>query len=141
MTVDDIVKDRGDAYERRLRPLDLYERRGTISKRQSVAGDVLYWQWAIGVCGAHPDPDELPPEVRAPFGPRQMPVERIEALRRYREALRALGKRLAWVQQVCCEGILAGDIPDRLTGVKQREVMTLLRHGLDRLADHWENSA
>lgn len=138
---DEIVKDRGEVYQRRLRPLDLYERKRWITKRQSFAGDVLYWAWAIGVQGARPDPDELPPEVRMPFGPRQIPIQRMHAIRRYQEAVTALGMRLAWVQQVCCEGVLATDIPERLTGVKQREVMTLLRHGLDRLADHWQNSS
>lgn len=141
MSVDEIVKNRGEAYARRQRPLDYYENKRYITKRQSVAGDVLYWQWAIGVHGAHPDPDELPPEVRLPFGPRQLPIQRMEALRRYREAVTALGIRLAWIQQVCCQGVLASDIPERVTGVKPREVMTLLRHGLDRLADHWENNA
>lgn len=141
MSVGEIVKDRGEVYQRRLRPLDLYERRGWITKRQSFAGDVLYWAWAIGIHGARPENDELPPEVRTPFGPRQIPIQRMHAIRRYQEAVTALGLRLAWVQQVCCDGVLASDIPERLTGVKPREVMTLLRHGLDRLADHWQNSS
>ena len=60
-----VVKERGERTLRRLRPLDLYERKGWITKRQSFAGDVLYWLWAIGVHGARPEGDALPPEVAA----------------------------------------------------------------------------
>ena len=135
-----VVKERGERTLRRLRPLDLYERKGWITKRQSFAGDVLYWLWAIGVHGARPEGDALPPEVRTAFGPRDFGLRRLDALGRYRRALTALGKRLAWVQAVCCEELLVADVAARL-GRDRRDLMPLLRHALDVLADHWEETA
>ena len=143
MTAEDIVKDRGEAFQRRLQPLDYYQRKGWISQAQAVAGDVLYWAWVVGVMGANPEPNEMPFEVRASFGPRDIPIEKLGAVRRYRGAMKLLGKRLSWVGRVCCEGVMVAEIAEGMGLGSKRgvsEMMTLLRHALDTLGDYWEES-
>lgn len=136
----DIVRDRGAPYTRRQRPLEVYYGRGWITKRQEVAGDQLYWAWVVGVKGANPEPAEFPPEVRTAFGPRDPSGKQLDEIRRFNRAMRALGERLAWVEKVCCEGVMVAELSKSMS-VRTDVLMTLLRHALDTLGDHWENNA
>lgn len=139
MSVGEIVKDRGAPYTRRISTLENYQRNKVISPVQAAAGDELYWAWAVGVCEFNPDPDELPPEVRMPFGPREPTIRQVDALERYRLAMLALGKKLSWISTVCCEGVTVSEIA-KMMHVRRSTLMDDFKFGLDRLAKHWEST-
>lgn len=124
----------GKLVQRRRIPVEFYYTRHWITRRQRNAARKLQQDYELGLCGASR------PDIRVgPSGGRSAGISeaRLFALRAYQGAVAHLGKRRCEiVLPVVCEEIDVSTLAEKRQG-DRKEVMALLKHGLDELADHY----
>jgi hypothetical protein len=117
----------------RVMPMvEVLERRGSITPRQSRAGARIYASWALGICGARNS--DATGNGSDPGG---YTDAQIDAAGEYRRIRDAVGGRL-WplVFAVCCEEMAPSRwANERGGGMHKLGAAELLRHGLDLAAD------
>ena len=136
----ELTEDAGVYRMKRQAPVDTLYARKSITLRQHGAASMLYRDYALGVCGAKDfDDGERIPGIRVGTGD-QYCVIRLDALERFRMAIRALGRHLTRVVfPVVCEEV---DVKSAAQGRRERKegTMALLRIALETLADHYKLS-
>jgi hypothetical protein len=134
-------------------PIERYASRGQITERQALAAADLRTDYEFGIIGLR---DGSMYERAGAAGPASMSDAQLDAATRYREAQQAIGRRIAEVVipivvgneaggDVSAEG-LAQIITQRRResdksserGIDRKQIMGILKVGLDMLADHYE---
>ena len=122
---------------RRRRPLDVLLARKGLTGRQWAAGDRLSTDYCLGVEGGR-ESEEIVPGGGGAGGVVGYADERIDAITRFRQAMKAVDWRLAiWLLAVVCEDRTIADAATRFQE-NQTAAMALLAHGLDVLGDHYD---
>lgn len=111
----ELTEDAGVYRMKRQPPVDTLLARQSITFRQHEAAGILYRDYALGVCGARDiDIGEMPAGFRARFrigNGDQFPIVRIDALTRFRLAIRALGHQLTRVVfPIVCEEVTVSSV-------------------------------
>jgi hypothetical protein len=118
---------------RRVTVIERQERHGHITHRQGCAARELYRCYAFGICGVR-DRDTA---TGGHAGPTGYTDSQIDAAGRFRDAHDRLGHRIfPLVYSITVEDVSVADYA-RLRGANPTSVQTLLRLGLDLLADLW----
>lgn len=125
---------RGSVVIRRVQsPLDWYYARKHITARQWTAGDRLRSVYELGICGVH-DADQ----ARGGSGHGGFSEAQLDAAESVRLASAAVGRHL-WpvLLDVICSEYSTDQIAKR-RGENSKGIVSLLRVGLDTLADHFD---
>lgn len=118
---------------RRVSVIERQERHGHITHRQGAAARELYRCYAFGIVGVR----DREAATGGNAGPAGYTDSQIDAAGRFRAAHDQLGHRLfPLVYSITVEDVSVADYA-RLRGANPTSVQTLLRLGLDLLADLW----
>lgn len=134
--IDDEVAEGDDApvpVQRVQAPLERMWKRGAIEDAQYIAGKRLHNAYALGVCGARDPEARTSGEASLSFG---LAGAALVAIREYREAQTAVGKRLwPFLDWVVNKDIPLSDLAKQLDR-NPTELTALLKVALDMLSDH-----
>jgi hypothetical protein len=132
--VEELTDDEHPAPVARVQaPLERMWKRGAIDDAQYIAGKRLHNAYALGVCGARDPEARTSGEASLSFG---LAGAALVAIREYREAQTAVGKRLwPWLDWVVNKDIPLTDLAKQLER-NPTECTALLKVALDMLGDH-----
>lgn len=112
--------------------------KGRITDDHAFAASRLYSDYAMGVCGvADIDSGETVPGIRGAGGIDGYAVAQIDALTRYREAVKSIGRPLANILiPVVCKELTMKDLGEYI-GVDQRSLSGIVKVALEALCIHY----
>lgn len=118
-------------------PVERYAMRGSLTIRQSSAANDLREDWEFGIVGACDTARR-----GTGGGPAGMTDAQLDAATAYRRAVEAMGKSVsAVVLPVVIGDAAGGEITVETLAIRRdedrKQVMGMLKLGLDRLADHY----
>lgn len=130
----------GSKMHRSQSPIERYERRREISKRQATAANRLRDDWEIGIVGVRRR-DML--GAKAAHGAYGYSDLQIHAATNYQRAVQALGKLLCWIVLTVVLGddaggdVTVGMIAKSRGDTSTQQLFGVFKHGLDVLAEHY----
>lgn len=132
--VDELTDDEQPAPVQRVQPpIERMWKRGALDDAQYIAAKRLHNAYALGVCGARDPEARTSGEASLSFG---LAGAALVAIREYREAQTAVGKRLwPWLDWVVNKDIPLSDLAKQHDR-NPTELTALLKVALDMLSDH-----
>lgn len=133
--VEELTDDERPAPVKRVQPpIERMWSRGALDDAQYIAAKRLHNAYALGVCAARDPEAKTSGEASLSFG---LAGATLVAIREYREAQDAVGKRLwPWLDWVACKDIPLADLAKKLER-NPTECTALLKVALDILGDHF----